>query len=58
MLRIFTKGAFAFVRKQKTECVDYRKRGSASYIVPEVRSVRERERERYRERERKRDRRK
>ena len=30
----------------------YRKRGSASYIVREVRSVRERERERYRERER------
>ena len=30
----------------------YRKRGSSSYIVREVRSVRERERERYRERER------
>ena len=30
----------------------YRKRGSASYIVREVLSVRERERERYRERER------
>ena len=29
----------------------YRKRGSASYIVREVHSVRERERERYRERE-------
>ena len=34
----------------------YRKRGSSSYIVREVRSVRERERER--ERERYRDRRK
>ena len=35
----------------------YRKRGSASYIVREVRSVRdrERERERYREREREKD---
>ena len=32
----------------------YRKRGSASYIVREVLSVRERERERYRERERER----
>ena len=32
----------------------YRKRGSASYIVREVRSVRERERERYREREKER----
>ena len=32
--------------------VYYRKRGSVSYIVREVRSVRERERERYRERER------
>ena len=36
----------------------YRKRGSASYIVREVRSVRERDTERERERERKRDRRK
>ena len=34
----------------------YRKRGSASYIVREVHSVRERERERYRERERERER--
>ena len=33
----------------------YRKRGSASYIVREVLSVRERERERYRETERERD---
>ena len=42
--------------------MNYRKRGSASYIVREVRSVRERERERERERdthrERERDRRK
>ena len=38
--------------------VYYRKRGSASYIVREVLSVRERERERYRERERERERRK
>ena len=36
------------------EC-HYRKRESASYIVREVRSVRERERERYRERERERE---
>ena len=35
---------------------NYRKRGSASYIVREVLSVRERERERYRERERERER--
>ena len=35
---------------------DYRKRGSAFYIVREVLSVRERERERYRERERERER--
>ena len=34
--------------------VNYRKRGSASYIVREVRLVRERERERYREREKER----
>ena len=43
-----------------TECTSlnwsyYRKRGSASYIVREVLSVRERERERYRERERERE---
>ena len=36
-------------------CLYYRKRGSASYIVREVLSVRERERERYREREIERD---
>ena len=35
-----------------TEAYNYRKCGSASYIVREVLSVRERERERYRERER------
>ena len=40
----------------KGSCHNYRKRGSASYIVREVRSLRERERERYRERERKRER--
>ena len=34
----------------------YRKRERASYVVREVRSVRERERERYRERERERER--
>ena len=35
--------------------INYRKRGSASYIVREVRSVRERERDTERERERERD---
>ena len=37
------------------QLVYYRKRGSASYIVREVHSVRERERERHRERERERE---
>ena len=40
------------------QAIYYRKRGSASYIVREVHSVRERERDTERERERERDRRK
>ena len=39
-------------------CTYYRKRGSASYIVREVLSVREREKDTERERERERERRK
>ena len=39
-----------------TNLMNYRTRGSTSYIVREMRSVRERERERYRERERERER--
>ena len=41
---------------EKLKVQDYRKRGSASYIVREVHSVREREREIQRERERERER--
>ena len=48
-----------FSSKFRFDCLSeqyYRKRGSASYIVSEVRSVRERERERERERDTERER--
>ena len=45
-------GKFSFNQNDKAVRYSYyRKRGSASYIVREVRSVRDRERERERERE-------
>ena len=46
----------SFVSTLFVSAAYYRKRGSASYIVREVRSVRERERERERERDTERER--